>query len=78
MVLMHEFGHSWAIYQIGNQYHSWHSNFKENWAIEFSNTRYTQHYPEYSVQNYKITWSIKAFRWCPILFPKTGGKGWNP
>ena len=76
-VLLHEFGHSWAIYRNGNQYNSWNFNYKENWAIEFSNSRYSNFVGRPN-EIFYWTFQINISRWINFLYPSTGGRGWNP
>jgi RHS repeat-associated protein len=38
--MLHEFGHAYAYYKNGDIYNSWHSDYKENWAIWYVNTMY--------------------------------------
>lgn len=57
MVIFHEFGHQYASFILGDEYHTWHSLYKENWAIWYVNTRYREP-QKIDLEDYKCTWHL--------------------
>ena len=60
MAIMHEFGHSFAYFNMGNKYFSWlyNENYRENWGIWYMNANYNSPYG-FLTQNFKgFGWSI--------------------
>jgi len=42
MLIMHEFGHGFAYYTLGEVYNSWSFDIRENHAIYFMNVHYNE------------------------------------
>ncbi len=57
MAIMHEFGHSFAYFNMGNMYSFWGNNYVENQAIWYMNTNYNASYG-YRTQCYQGLWRI--------------------
>lgn len=47
-IILHELGHSWALYINGNEYYSWNWRYKENWAIFYNNIFRSKNFQGYT------------------------------
>ncbi len=68
MIILHEFGHSFAYYSIGAEYCTWYYKYQENWATWYMN------------QNYNIPRGIFPEKYDLNWLWLTGGfhRGYNP
>jgi len=64
MIIMHEFGHSFAYFKFGDGYANWNTDYRENWGIWYMNDFYNKPrnmYPQ-SYQGGFLLWITGWFR----------------